>query len=137
MSRILAISYCKLYKARDFSSFQSMHEWGGRVVRSFKDVTHKQSTSSDINLHIVHFLLAQNYMPRITTGVTLTELLISRKLTINIGRLRPDLVSQVRHQYRTDDDGRVIRSFAVNESMLFPHYSTGDVMKTLTLLRMV
>ena len=88
-------------------------------MRSFKDVMRKQSTTSDINLRVARFLLTQHSTPHTTTGRTPAELLMGRKLQIDLDRLRPDLVSRVRldQQRRDENDTRPFRSFVLNESV--------------------
>jgi hypothetical protein len=95
-----------------------------RAVRSFKDAMRKQTTG-DVNLRIARFLLTQHTTPHSTTGSTPAELLMGRKLHIDLDRLRPDLVSRMRQQQRRDD-GRSFRSFSVNDSVWSRNYSSGD-----------
>ena len=88
-----------------------------KAVRSSKDAMRKQSNATKVNLCIARFLLTQHSIHHTIVAATSAELLMDRKLTVDLDCQRPDLIPRVRYQQCQNGDGRRIRSFVVNDSV--------------------
>ena len=98
-----------------------------RAVRTFKEAM-KKMTEGSLNTRIARFLLKYRTTPHSTTGISPSEMLMGRRVTTILDRMRPDVESRVRqhqeNQKSAHDKHAKERSFEVSEEVYAENFSS-------------
>ena len=98
-----------------------------RAVRSFKDAMGRM-TEGSIETRIARFLLKYRTTPHSTTGVSPSQLLMGRRLTTALDRMKPDVAARVHDQQLKQkaghDNGTKQRNFVVGQEVCAKNFSS-------------